>query len=191
MVAKDNQREKSDLPKKTSKNSPLNRVERNAEQLRTSIKSVMKLLKRTPVKNDVELEARLVEFFEYCYKNSEYPTVERMALFLGTTRVSLYNWERYYVLGERASYLLRRAKEAIAALDADLALGGAMPPILYFFRSTNYYGMKNANTPTIEDSIPPHQEKLTAQDIKKRLEDQDYTLPGPKEPLHDYPDILD
>ena len=103
---------------------------------------------RPIVKTDEECAERLNEFFEKMCETGEIPTVEKMALALGTTRKTLWEWQNGLKGTERANMILQ-AKEMLAAIDAELVQRNKIPAVPYIFRAKNYYGM----TDTTEISV--------------------------------------
>ena len=103
---------------------------------------------RTIVKTDEECAERLNEFFEKMCETGEIPTVEKMALALGTTRKTLWEWQNGLKGTERANMILQ-AKEMLASIDAELVQRNKIPAVPYIFRAKNYYGM----TDTTEISV--------------------------------------
>ena len=97
------------------------------------------------VKSDEEVAERLNDFFAHCSKTGELPTVEKLALCLGTYRDQLWEWEHGRGLDatpERA-LMIKKAKGIIAALDAELAAKQKISPVVYIFRAKNFYGMRD------------------------------------------------
>ena len=92
---------------------------------------------------DDEVEDRVLEYLSGCYETGQRMTVEKMALALGVTRETLHSWETGETQSKRRSDIIKRAKESIAAYDADMVTGGKMNPVPYIFRAKNYYGMKD------------------------------------------------
>lgn len=90
-----------------------------------------------------ECAQRLNFFFNKCLKTGEYPTVEKMAIALGSHVREVYEWEVHNAMGSEVSYMIRRAKNMIAAVDAELASQGYMNTVIYIFRSKNFYGMQD------------------------------------------------
>lgn len=97
---------------------------------------------------DEEIEDRTLFFFRRCAETGERPTVEKYALALGYTRQALNEWE--HNVNSRRFDIIKKAKENLAAFDADLASSGKMNPVPYIFRAKNYYGMKDQTDITIE-----------------------------------------
>ena len=99
--------------------------------------------KATKVKDEEDAEERIGEYFAHCIQEGKRPTVENLALCLGTTRKSLHEWETGAVVGPISSDIVKKAKEMIATFDAELVANGRLNPIAYIFRAKNYYGMRD------------------------------------------------
>ena len=96
-----------------------------------------------PPKNDEELCERLNWFFESCQQTNQLPTVEKMCLALSMPRTTVFDWESGRTKGfsPRTSDIIKKAKNLIASLDAELAQEGKIQPVVYMFRAKNFYGM--------------------------------------------------
>ena len=98
-----------------------------------------------PPKTEDELCERLNWFFQTCQETNQLPTVEKMCLALGMPSSTVFDWEtgRTRGLGSATSDILKKAKNIIQSLDAELAQEGKIQPVVYMFRAKNYYGMKD------------------------------------------------
>ena len=98
-----------------------------------------------PPKNDEELCDRLNWFFKTCAETQQLATVEKMCLALSWSRQHVFELEQ----GNRPGFsldtrdILKKAKNLIASMDAELAQEGKIQPVVYMFRAKNYYGMKD------------------------------------------------
>lgn len=108
-----------------------------------------------PPHSDEELCERLNWFFETCTKTNQIPTVEKMCLALSMPRNTVFDWETGKVSGfsPATSNIIKKAKNLIASLDAELALDSKIQPVVYMFRAKNFYGMKD--TQDVEISAKP------------------------------------
>ena len=113
------------------------------DAVKKALGSAMYWYKREVPKTDEEFAERLNEFFEHCYETNEIPTVEKMALALGTYREQVWKWETQEIKGRLVSNMLKKAKSMISVMDAELAMTGKIQPVVYIFRAKNYYGMKD------------------------------------------------
>ena len=98
--------------------------------------------KRECVKTDEECAERLNEFFERVQATGEIPTVEKMCLALGTVRKVVWDWE-HGSKGQIRSDMIKKAKEILAAMDAELVSRGKIPQVTYIFRAKNFFGMSD------------------------------------------------
>ena len=112
------------------------------------VKNSVSWFGRPIVKTDEECAERLNDFFQQMCETGEIPTVEKMALALGTTRKTLWEWQNGLKGTERANMILQ-AKEMLASIDAELVQRNKIPAVPYIFRAKNYYGL----TDTTEISV--------------------------------------
>lgn len=98
-----------------------------------------------PVKSDEELCERLNYFFATCAETQQLPTVEKMANCCGYHRNTLFDWESGTKGGfsPHTGEIIHKAKQILAGIDAELAQEGKIQPVVYLFRSKNFYGMKD------------------------------------------------
>ena len=119
------------------------------------------------VKTDEECAERLNEFFQHCAENNELPTIEKMALALGTTRETVWKWETGVTnVSDDRRNIIKKAKEIISSMDAELAAKGKIPVPTYIFRAKNYYGMRDE--PQVVVQVNDNSEKVDVEDIKRR-----------------------
>ncbi|MBQ7347785.1 MAG: hypothetical protein IJW55_07495 [Clostridia bacterium] len=125
-------------------------------------------MKMQPPADDDECEERLYAFFDTCAARGEIPSVEKMALALGVTRQSLWNWEHGLKSAtERRRQMIQRAKEALAAIDAELVYENKIQQVAYIFRAKNYFGMSDKTEVSIAptDNLEP---TTTAEELQAR-----------------------
>lgn len=109
----------------------------------------------TPPKNDEELCERLNWFFKTCEETNQIPTVEKMCLALSWCRQHVHAIE----IGNRPGFssatcdILKKAKNLIASLDAELAQEGKIQPVVYMFRAKNYYGMRDQQDVVVTPNV--------------------------------------
>ena len=98
-----------------------------------------------PVKSDEELCSRLNWFFSECARTQQLPNVEKMANALGYHRNTLLDWENGNSGGfsPATAGIIKKAKQILASIDAELAQEGKSQPVVYMFRAKNFYGMKD------------------------------------------------
>jgi hypothetical protein len=131
-------------PKKGSKSAS---VEANNTATNQDISRILKnslyWFNREIVKSDKECADRLNEFFNRVAHTGEIPTVEKMCLALGTVRQTVHDWEHNCTQGRARSDMIKKAKEILAAMDAEMVSEGKIPQVTYIFRAKNFFGMQD------------------------------------------------
>lgn len=105
------------------------------------LSNYLDLLDKKPIQTPEECAERLNQFFTKCAEKGQLATIESMALELGLTNQQVNNIIVDKSKGEVVSLMLQKAKQIIAAQDAELAMRNRINSILYIFRSKNFYGM--------------------------------------------------
>lgn len=105
------------------------------------LSNYLELLDKKPIQTPEECADRLNKFFEKCAEKGQLATIESMALELGLTNQQVNNLINDKSKGEVVALMLQKAKQIIAAQDAELAMRNRINYILYIFRSKNFYGM--------------------------------------------------
>ena len=156
--------------KKRTRNDLIQQIEGKvaSEDVQKSLRSVMRWYGRKIVKSDDECEERLIEFFTVLEEAGELPSVEKMALCLGTTRQNLLNWEHGQKCSPRRTELIRQAKQMLAAMDADLVSQGKIPQVTYIFRAKNFFDMKDQTDVTITPNNPIGAE-IPEEELRKKI----------------------
>lgn len=127
---------------------------------RRILNEILEVQRKDIVKSDEEAERRISEYFITCAERGSKPCVEELALALGTTRSTLWDWEtgRNHSI---SSDIIKRAKEIMATYDAKAVIENKINPVLYFFRAKNYYGMKDQQ----EYVVTPNTENMSKETI--------------------------
>ena len=108
------------------------------------------------VTNDDELCDRLNWFFKTCTETQQLTTVEKMGLCLGLSVKTMLDIENRTNPGFSSATceILRTAKNMLAAIDAEMAAEGRIQPVVYLFRSKNFYGMKDQQDVVVTPNNP-------------------------------------
>lgn len=136
-----------------------------------ALKHSLQFFKAGPVQSLKECDERINQFFHHVLDTGEVPTIEKLALSLGISPVVLKAWQIRCPHGAEASELINRAVSVIASVDSEMGAMGVVSPIYYFFRATNFYGMKNTNQVNQTNVEIPASAVLKSSEIKKRLSD--------------------
>ena len=141
-------------------------------EMQQMISNVLYWYKREMVKSDEECADRLNEFFQHINQTGEIPTVEKMCLALGTVRSVVWEWENGSKGKVRAD-IIKRAKEILAALDAELVSNNKIPQVTYIFRAKNFYQMADKTEVVLAPGTPYEKGEVT--DVDKVVQ----ALPDP------------
>ena len=106
-------------------------------------------------KNDDEIAERINNYLQDCFENDDIPLVENLALAIGVTRTTLWEWET----GGKGSTpvkanMIKKAKEILAGIDAYLVSKGKIPQVTYIFRAKNFFGMKDQQEVVLTPNNP-------------------------------------
>lgn len=141
------------------------------EEIQKAIHNAYQYFNREIVKSDEECAERLNGYFRDCHEQQMIPTVECMSLALGTVRRTVWDWEHGIGCSSTRTHMIKKAKQILAAIDADLVSAGKIPQVVYIFRAKNFFGMSDQQEITINAAGNGDQD-LSADDIARRyLED--------------------
>lgn len=148
------------------------------------LRNVMTFWNVDPVLNDEQLCERIAWYFETCAETGQLATVEKLGLALGYER----NWVNDIVTGKACGFsnltssILKKALGILASMDGELAMQSKIQPVVYLFRSKNFYGMSDKqevvltpNNPLGDTPDPESIEEKYKQlptDVKKQLENK-------------------
>ena len=137
------------------------------DEIARIVQNAYKWFNREIVKSDEECAERLNEFFTECSRTGEIPTVEKMTLALGAARTTVWNWENGVGCSSARMNMIKKAKQILANIDAELVLGRKIPETTYIFRSKNFYGMKD-----VQDLVLTPNQPLGETPDQKQLEER-------------------
>ncbi len=122
-------------------------------------------------KDDDECAERLNDYFKQCNDEGQLPTIEDMALALGTTRTTLWQWEHERTQGPVRSNMIKIAKQIVAGIDAKLAAEGKIPQVVYIFRAKNFYGMKDQQDVIVTPNTDPLGDRRSGEELTQKYID--------------------
>lgn len=122
-------------------------------EMQAMIGNVLYWYNRPIVQSDEECAERLNEYFKRINETGEVPTVEKMCLALGTVRQTVWDWEQGSK-GKARADIIKKAKEILAALDAELVSNNKIPQVTYIFRAKNFYSMADKSEVVLTPNTP-------------------------------------
>lgn len=137
----------------------------NDKETADIVSNVLQWQNAKPVESDDECEERLNQFFQHMANTGELPTVEKMCLALGTVRQRVWEWEQGRK-GERRADIIKKAKQILAAIDAELVSKNKIPQVTYIFRAKNYFGMSDQQNIVVTPNNP--YDGNSPEDVAKR-----------------------
>lgn len=127
-------------PKDPIKASPAEIRERSGKLLH------IYMLPKIDLDDDKAVEDRINYYFRYCEQEGLKPVVEGLALALGVSRSTLWDWEvgrSRADVGSSRSDMVKKAKEYIAYMMSDGVMNGKVNPVAWIFYAKNYFGMSD------------------------------------------------
>lgn len=122
------------------------------------------------INSDEEVADRIKLYFEYSMENDLKPTIEGLALAIGVSRSTLWDWEtgrrRADVNSSRAD-IIKKAKDYIAFLMSDGAMNGKINPVTWIFYAKNYFGMSDKQEIEVKAQQPLNE--IPLDEIQERV----------------------
>ena len=141
------------------------------EEIAQAVRNAFQYFHREIVKSDEECAERINGYFRDCAEQQMIPTVENLSLALGTVRQVIWQWENGQGCSRARADMIKKAKQILASIDAELVSSGKIPQVVYIFRAKNFYQMSDQQEITI-NAQDNREQDMSAEDIAKRyLED--------------------
>ena len=137
------------------------------EEIAKAIHNAFQYFNRERVKTDEECAERINGYFKDCHDQQMLPTVENLSLALGTVRQVVWQWENGEGCSKARAEMIKKAKQILASIDAELVSSGKIPQVVYIFRAKNFYQMSDQQEITINANTNQEAE-MAADDIAKR-----------------------
>ena len=128
-----------------------------------AIINATRYIKAEPCKSDEEVAERINEYFAECAAEGMIPKWETLSLALGVTRKITWQWANGHSGSPVRQRMLARAKEILAAVDAELVQTGKVNPVVYIFRAKNFYDMKDQQDVVVTPNQPLGEQQTTEQ----------------------------
>ena len=158
-----------------------------SEVVHETVKSLNDLYQMGKPRSDEEVKERIDKYFELCENSSIRPGIESLALSLGVTRTTLFNWQRGEGCSRERQELIIKAKSFVSAFIEQVMLNNKVYPATGIFLLKNWCSYRDS----VE--IEPVQRNLNEPELSKQ-EIQDILARHPiGEPLKkpELPDIFD
>lgn len=97
-------------------------------------------------KSDDEVLERVDYYFQACAENRIRPGIETLALALGVSRVTIFNWSQGIKCSDRRREIIEHAKMLVAAYVEQASLSGKLNPVTAIFLQKNWFGYRDSQT---------------------------------------------
>lgn len=124
------------------------------DEISAAIAKAAEAMAMPTVQSDEECRQRISEYFAWCAKHASVPLWEELALYLGVVRETLWRWSQGQGCSAERRNIVKKAKEALATIDAGLAAKGKIQPVVYIFRAKNFFDMKDQNEVVLTPNNP-------------------------------------
>lgn len=141
-----------------------------AGTIQKTVSSLMELRERGKPKDNKELKQRIDEYFNFCKNSSIRPGVETLALALGISRVTLFQWGRGVNCDAERTEIIEAARALINGFIEQCILSGKINPASGIFLMKNWMGYRDVLS--LEESIPNTRTErvLTAAELPRLYE---------------------
>ena len=119
-----------------------------------AIINATRYIKAERCKTDEEFGERIERYFEECTREGIIPKWETLGLALGITRSEAWNIATGRKGNPVRQRMMQRAKDILAAIDAELVQTGKVNPVVWIFRAKNFYDMKDTQDVVVTPKQP-------------------------------------
>lgn len=141
-----------------------------AEEVSAMMHNVARWFGRTRVTSTEELMDRAQEFFNAIAETGEMPSIEKLCLALGITTRTFERWTNGEYCDKRRQEATEQIRQALSAMEAELAMEGKIPQVVYIFRAKNFWGMKDQTDVVVTPNNPIGAD-VPEEELRKRIEE--------------------
>ena len=116
---------------------------------------------------DEEVKERIYQFFLYCEDKGLRPGIELLSLFLGVSRMTIWNWSNGLTCSEARQTMINHAKALIGAYLEQSHLQGKLNPVSAIFLSKIWLGYTEDLTVKLDTQTAQQLPRQTLEDIAK------------------------
>ena len=113
------------------------RVEVGEMRRMVQLMDELRTLPKIDYKDPIAVEERVQLYFQWCITNDFRPTVEGLALAIGTNRMTLWKWQQE---GGSRGKIIEGAKQLLSALLEEWSVTGKINPTTAIFLQKNHFG---------------------------------------------------
>lgn len=113
-----------------------------------------------------QVEARILQYFQYCADNDRKPQIIGMANWLGVSRATINEWKRGNMRSGTHFDLVQKAVSLLEEQWIDYMQSGKVNPAAGIFLAKNWYGYKDTQDVVVTPSAP--YEEGNPEDVAKK-----------------------
>ena len=136
-------------------------------EISQAIINATRYIKATPCKSDEEFAERIEAYFQECAEEGIIPKWETIGLALGIGRAEAWNIATGRKGSPARQRMMQRAKDILAAIDAELVTTGKVNPVVWIFRAKNFYDMKDTQDVVVTPKQPLGEQQTTEELAEK------------------------
>lgn len=121
------------------------------------------------ISDPVQVEKRMMEYFNYCLDNDRKPNMVGLANWLGVGKDTLNSWKRGEYRTTTHSPLIQKAAELMEEQWVDYMLNGKVNPASAIFIGKNHFGYKDVQDVVVTPNNPLG-DAPTEDQIRERIE---------------------
>ena len=150
-----------------------NPIKATPEEMRNRMRKLKVVydLPKIDLGDNKAVEDRIEYYFTYSLESGLKPTIEGLALAIGISRNTLWEWETGKsrgLLDNSRGDMIKKAKEYISYMMSEFVMNGDINPITWIFYAKNYFGMKDIQEITVS-ATSALGAQLTPDEIAKRI----------------------
>lgn len=116
---------------------------------------------------DEDVSKRIYDFFIFCEEKGMRPGIELLSLFLGVTRMTIWNWSNGVTCSEARRDMINHAKSLIASFLEQSHLQGKLNPVSAIFLSKCWLGYTEDLTVKLDTQTAQQLPRQTIEEIAK------------------------
>jgi DNA-binding XRE family transcriptional regulator len=143
---------KKKRPKRSEQMSVQTNPGENTKYLNHNLQ--LSLLPAIDTADEKQVASRIVEYFQICGENDMKPSMAGLALAIGVSRQTLWNWSTGETRGNEHLDLIKKAVQMLDAQMVDYMQNGKINPVAGIFLMKNSFGYKDQQEVVVKPEAP-------------------------------------
>ena len=147
-------------------------AEGNPAFVRDTVNNLLELRSKGKPQNVEELKTRIDDYFLFCANNGYRPAIESLALSLGVSRITFWQW-RNGSRGVEWQEICESAAQMIITFLEACMMSGKINPVSSIFLLKNLAGYSDCQTLEVRKTDTMSEVQMSIEDISARLPIED------------------